>query len=143
MQPKVSFLDPTETYTVGKYQTACGSSDILSHLFEIYFVPEGGSMYMLDRFMEGMIKTVMKYAPVALEQPDNYEARANLMWTSSWAINGFAGALQNCEWTCHPIEHELSAIYDITMALALPSSLRAGCGMFWMRRLRGGSISTA
>ena len=119
MQPKVSFLDPTETYSVSKYQTACGSSDILSHLLEIYFVPEGGSMYMLDCFMEGMIKTVMKYAPIAMEQPDHYEARANLMWTSSWAINGFAGALQNCEWTCHPIEHELSAIYDITHGLGL------------------------
>lgn len=119
MQPKVSFLDPTETYSVGRYQTACGCADILSHLLEIYFVPEGGSMYMLDRFMEGMIKTVIKYAPVALEQPDSYEARANLMWTSSWAINGMAGALQNCGWTCHPIEHELSAIYDITHGLGL------------------------
>lgn len=119
MQPKVSFLDPTETYTVSRYQTACGAADILSHLFEIYFVPEGGSMYMLDRFMEGMIKTVMEYAPIALEQPDHYEARANLMWTSSWAINGFAGALQNCGWSCHPIEHELSAIYDITHGLGL------------------------
>jgi len=119
MQPKVSFLDPTETYSVGRYQTACGCADILSHLLEIYFVPEGGSMYMLDRFMEGMIKTVIKYAPVALEQPDSYEARANLMWTSSWAINGMAGALQNCDWTCHPIEHELSAIYDITHGLGL------------------------
>ena len=119
MQPKVSFLDPTETYSVGRYQTACGCADILSHLLEIYFVPEGGSMYMLDRFMEGMIKTVIKYAPIAIEQPDSYEARANLMWTSSWAINGMAGALQNCGWTCHPIEHELSAIYDITHGLGL------------------------
>lgn len=119
MQPKVSFLDPTETYSVSRYQTACGSADILSHLLEIYFVPEGESMYMLDRFMEGMIRTVMKYAPIALERPDDYEARANLMWTSSWAINGFAGALQGCEWSCHPIEHELSAIYDITHGLGL------------------------
>ncbi len=119
MLPKVSFLDPTETYSVSKYQTACGSADILSHLFEIYFVPKGGSMYMLDRFMEGMIKTVIKYAPIALKEPDNYEARANLMWTSSWAINGFASALQNCEWSCHPIEHEISAIYDITHGLGL------------------------
>lgn len=119
MQPKVSFLDPTETYSVSPYQTACGAADILSHLLEIYFVPQGESMYMLDRFMEGMLKTVIKYAPIALEQPDDYEARANLMWTSSWAINGFAGALQKCEWTCHPIEHELSAIYDITHGLGL------------------------
>lgn len=119
MQPRVSFLDPTETYSVSQYQTACGSADILSHLLEIYFVPEGGGMYMLDRFMEGMIKTVVQYAPIALREPDNFEARANLMWTSSWAINGFAGALSNCGWTCHPIEHELSAFYDITHGLGL------------------------
>ena len=74
---------------------------------------------MLDCFKEGMIKTVMKYAPIALEQPDNYEARANLMWTSSWAINGFAGAMQRSGWSCHPMEHELSAFYDITHGLGL------------------------
>lgn len=119
MQPKVSFLDPTETFTVSRYQTACGSADILSHLFEIYFVTGDESMYLLDCFKEGMIKTVMKYAPIALEQPDNYEARANLMWTSSWAINGFAGAMQRSGWSCHPMEHELSAFYDITHGLGL------------------------
>lgn len=119
MQPKVSFLDPTLTYSVNKYQTACGSADILSHIFESYFVPQDGSMYMLDCVKEGLMKTVIKYAPIALEQPDNYEARANLMWAASWAINGFTGALQNCEWSCHLMEHELSAIYDITHGLGL------------------------
>lgn len=119
MLPKVSFLDPTETYSVSKYQTACGSADILSHIFESYFVPEGGSLHMLDCFKEGLMHTVMKYAPIAMAQPDNYEARANLMWAGSWAINGFTGALQNCAWSCHPIEHELSAIYDITHGLGL------------------------
>lgn len=118
MQPKVSFLDPTNTYTVNAYQTACGTADILSHILEIYFIP-GGSMYMLDCFMEGLMKTIIKYAPIALEEPDNYEARANLMWASTWAINGFAGSCQNCAWTCHPIEHEISAIYDITHGLGL------------------------
>lgn len=118
MQPKVSFLDPSETFSVSRYQTACGSADILSHLLEIYFIPEG-SMFMLDCFMEGMMRTLIKYAPIALQEPDNYEARANLMWTSSWAINGMAGAMQNVAWTCHPIEHEISAIYDITHGLGL------------------------
>lgn len=119
MLPKVSFLDPTVTYTVSTKQTVCGSADILSHLYEIYFVPEGQSMYMLDRFMEGMMRTVIKYTPIAVKEPDNYEARENLMWASSWAINGFAGAKQQCDWTCHPIEHEVSAIYDITHGLGL------------------------
>ncbi len=116
--PKASFLDPTATYTVSKYQTACGSADILNHIMEAYFTTDD-TMYMLDCFMEGMMKTIIKYTPVAMEQPDNYEARANLMWTSSWAINGFAGSGRPHEWSCHPMEHELSAIYDITHGLGL------------------------
>jgi alcohol dehydrogenase YqhD (iron-dependent ADH family) len=76
-------------------------------------------LYMLDCVMEGLIKTVIKYAPVAINEPDNYEARANLMWTSSWAINGFINGGKNQAWSCHPMEHELSAIYDITHGLGL------------------------
>ncbi len=111
--PKVSFLDPTVTYTVSPYQTACGSADMLSHIFEVYFNMES-DLYMLDCFMEGMLKTIIKYAPIAMKDPTNYEARANLMWTSSWAINGFIDGGKRQEWSCHPMEHELSAIYDIT-----------------------------
>ena len=116
--PKVSFLDPTATYTVSPYQTACGAADMMSHILEIYFNMEPG-LYMLDCFMEGMMKTVIKYAPIAMKEPDNYEARANLMWTSSWAINGFANGGRRQAWSCHPMEHELSAIYDITHGLGL------------------------
>lgn len=116
--PKVSFLDPTVTYTVSPYQTACGSSDIMSHIIEVYF-NMNKDLYMLDCFMEGLMKTVIKYTPVAMKEPENYEARANLMWTSSWAINGFANGGKQQEWTCHPIEHELSAYYDITHGLGL------------------------
>lgn len=111
--PKVSFLDPTNTFTVSPYQTASGSSDILSHIFEVYFARED-DLYMLDRFMESLIKTVIKYAPIAMKEPDNYEARANLMWTSSWAINGALDGGKGHSWSCHPMEHELSAFYDIT-----------------------------
>lgn len=118
MRPKVSFLNPEFTYTVSKYQTACGSADILSHLFEIYF-NDNGSMYMLDQMMEALMKTVIKYAPRAIENPEDYEARANLMWASSWAINGFLSKTSPKAWSCHPMEHELSAFYDITHGLGL------------------------
>ena len=74
---------------------------------------------MLDCFMEGMLKTVVKYAPIALAEPENYEARANIMWTSSWAINGFINGGKRKAWSCHPMEHELSAVYDITHGLGL------------------------
>lgn len=116
--PKASFLDPTNTFTVSPYQTACGSADILSHLFEVYFNMDQ-DLYMLDCFMEGLMKTVIRYAPVAMREPDNYEARANLMWASSWAINGFVNGGKRKAWSCHPMEHELSAFYDITHGLGL------------------------
>lgn len=117
--PKVSFLDPTITYTVNKYQTACGSFDILSHIMETYFSRNNG-LYMLDTVMEGLMKTVIKYSKKAYNEPKNYEARANLMWTSSWAINGFTRMdKQPNIWVCHLLEHQLSAFYDITHGLGL------------------------
>ena len=117
--PKVSFLDPTITYSVNKYQTACGSFDILSHIMETYFSRNSG-LYMLDTVMEGLMKTVIKYAKIAYNEPENYEARANLMWASSWAINGFTRVdKQPNIWVCHLLEHQLSAFYDITHGLGL------------------------
>lgn len=118
LYPRVSFLDPENTYTVSKFQTASGSADILSHIFEVYFNMDQG-IYFLDTVMEGLMKTVIKYAPVALKEPDNYEARANLMWAASWAINGFIEYATGQDWACHSIEHELSAYYDITHGLGL------------------------
>lgn len=116
--PKVSFLDPTVTYSVSAYQTACGAADMMSHIMEVYF-NMNTDLYMLDCFMEGMMKTIIKYAPIAMKEPNNYEARANLMWASSWAINGFITGGKQQAWSCHPMEHELSAIYDITHGLGL------------------------
>lgn len=116
--PKVSFLDPTNTFTVSPYQTACGAADMISHILEVYFNMEP-DMFMLDCFMEGLLKTIIKYAPIAMKEPENYEARANLMWASSWAINGFIDGGRRLAWSCHPMEHELSAIYDITHGLGL------------------------
>lgn len=117
--PKVSFLDPTITYSVNKYQTACGSCDILSHILETYFSRNEG-LYMLDTVMEGLMKTVIKYSKIAYNEPENYEARANLMWASSWAINGFVRMdRQPNTWVCHLLEHQLSAFYDITHGLGL------------------------
>lgn len=112
MLPKVSFLDPTLTYTVSPYQTACGAADMMSHILEVYF-NLNEDLYMLDSMMEAMLKTIVRFAPVAIAEPENYEARANLMWCSSWAINGFINGGRRKAWSCHPMEHELSAIYDI------------------------------
>ena len=91
---------------------------MMSHIIEVYF-NMNQDLYMLDCFMEGLMKTIIRYAPIAMREPDNYEARANLMWTSSWAINGFVDGGKQQAWSCHPMEHELSAYYDITHGLGL------------------------
>ena len=119
MLPKVSFLNPVNTYSVNAFQTACGSVDILSHIFDTAYFSTQDTMYMVDYFMEGLMKTVLRYAPIAIKEPDHYDARANLMWASSWALNGFIGAGKKQYATCHMIEHELSAQYDITHGLGL------------------------
>ena len=117
--PKVSFLDPTNTFTVSAYQTACGCVDIMSHLFDLSFFSRQPGFDMIDRMCEELFKTIIKYPPVAIQEPDNYDARANLMWASSWALNGFltTGIVQAP--VCHAMEHELSAWYDITHGLGL------------------------
>ncbi len=119
LQPKVSFLDPTVTYSVNAFQTACGGADIMSHVFDVFYFTKSPKLDMIDRVMEDVIKTVVKYAPIAIKEPTNYEARANLMWASSWALNGFlqTGGAQAA--SCHAMEHELSAYYDITHGLGL------------------------
>lgn len=113
-RPKASFLDPTNTYSVNAYQTASGSVDILSHIFDVGFFTHDEGLYMVDSLMDELIKTVIKYAPLALKEPENYEARANLMWASSWALNGFLSGGKRIYAILHIMEHELSAYYDIT-----------------------------
>ena len=112
LYPTMSVLDPEYTYSVSKRQTAAGTADMMSHVMEAYFTNENADC---QRFMaEGLLRTMIRNAPVALAEPENYDARANLMWAGSHAINGNTG--HGCEpgWSMHPIEHELSAFYDIT-----------------------------
>ena len=116
--PVASILDPEYTFTVPASQTAAGSADIISHTFEQYFVSEGAMLS--DGFCESMLRTVMKYAPIAIKDPTNFEARGELLAASSFgccrllAVGREAGA-----WPCHGIEHELSAWYDITHGVGL------------------------
>lgn len=111
--PRYSILDPEYTYSVSKYQTASGIADIMSHIFEVYFANVNGT-YFQDRLMEGMLRTLIHYGPIACQEPNNYEARANIMWTSEWAINGLISCGKPGPWPAHSIEHQLSAYYDIT-----------------------------
>ncbi len=115
--PQVSFCDPQYLYTLPAIQTAAGTADILSHLFENYF--KNQEAYIPDEFAEGLMRACLKYCPIALKDPSDYEARANLMWASSMALNGLTNCGKSGAWSCHPIEHELSAYYDVTHGVGL------------------------
>ncbi|NFV12183.1 iron-containing alcohol dehydrogenase [Clostridium sporogenes] len=118
MAPKFSILDPEYTFTVPKNQTAAGTADIMSHIFEAYF-SKTKDAYIQNRMAESILKTCIKYGKIAVEEPENYEARANLMWASSLAINGLLSYGKSEPWSVHPMEHELSAFYDITHGVGL------------------------
>ncbi|MBO8415776.1 MAG: iron-containing alcohol dehydrogenase [Proteobacteria bacterium] len=125
--PRVSVLDPSYTLTVSKKQTAAGSADIMSHIFEQYFVD--GSCMVTEGLCESVLRTVIKFAKIAYDDGSNYTARANLMWASSLACNGICQLGSDVgAWVCHAIEHELSAYYDIThgegLALLTPVLMR-------------------
>ena len=116
--PKVSILDPEYTFTVPKDQTAAGTADIMTHVLDRYFHNVPGA-YLQDRVAEAILKTCIHYGPIAYGEPENYEARANLMWASSLAIDGITWRGNDVTPTLHPIEHELSAYYDITHGVGL------------------------
>ncbi|MCR4785256.1 MAG: iron-containing alcohol dehydrogenase [Lachnospiraceae bacterium] len=118
LYPTLSVCDPTYQFTLPKKQTAAGTVDILSHIMEQYFQPNDGA-YITDRLSEAAMKTCIKYGPIAIEEPENYEARSNLMWTGSIALNHLFTFGKGGAWSVHPIEHELSAFYDITHGVGL------------------------
>ena len=131
MKPTMSILDPTYTYSVPAHQTAAGTADMMSHIMESYFTMETG-VDIQQRFAEAMLKVAIKYGPIAMAEPDNYDARANLMWVSSHAINGLISDGCSPAWPIHAIEHELSAFYDITHGVGL-----AIMTPVWMEQILG------
>ena len=113
LYPKVSILDPTYTYTVPPYHTAAGVADIMSHIFEYYF--NGDTILDIQRaMMNSVLRTCVRYGPVAVEHPDDEAARANLMWAASWAINGFVAGGTFSSWPCHGMEYQLTNQYHVT-----------------------------
>lgn len=102
--------NPELTYTVSPYQTACGAVDIAMHTIERYFCP-GEDTYLTDAIAEAVIKSVMKAGVDCLENPRNYEARANMMWASSLAHNGLTQCGREFQLVVHQFEHEVSGMY--------------------------------
>ncbi len=126
--PLFSILDPTKTYTLPHGQIANGLVDAFVHITEQYLTYPVQA-HVQDRFAEGLLQTLVAIAPGALQTPPQEDARANLMWTATLALNGLIGAGVPQDWATHMIGHELTALYGIdharTLAIVLPSLLQA------------------
>jgi len=124
IRPKFSVLDPRLTFTLPAYQTACGATDIMAHVFERYFT-NTKEVEMTDRLCEAVLITMVKQTPIAVAQPDNYGARANIMWAGTIAHNDIVGVGRSQDWNSHGIEHELSGLYDCAhgagLAVVMPA----------------------
>jgi NADP-dependent alcohol dehydrogenase len=124
--PRFSILDPIYTYTLPNKQIANGVVDAFVHVMEQYLTyPVAGKVQ--DRFAEGLLMTLVEEGPKALQDPENYDVRANLMWTATLALNGLIGSGVPQDWSTHMVGHEITALYGLdhaqTLAIVLPSML--------------------
>ncbi|MDE5954836.1 MAG: iron-containing alcohol dehydrogenase, partial [Duncaniella sp.] len=113
LRPKFACLNPELTYTLPPYQTASGIADMMVHIMERYFTLTEG-VEVPDRLCEGLLKAIIAEAPKVMAEPENYDARANIMWSGTLAHNGICGCGRREDWASHFIEHELSALYNVT-----------------------------
>lgn len=118
LRPKFTIMNPELTFTLPPYQTASGISDMMAHIFERYFsnTPE---VEITDRVAEGVLKAIIAEAPRVMAEPENYEARANIMWSGTLAHNGICGTGRQEDWVSHFMEHEISAVYGVTHGAGL------------------------
>lgn len=139
LSPKVSILDPTLTFTVPPDYTAFGAVDAIAHILEFYFTTRDPATPVQDRFMEGLVITIMDSCDRVLRNPLDYQGRADLMWSATLALNGWTAAgLGMVGFPMHMIEHSLSALYNIPhgagLSIVMPSWLR------YQARLRPGKF---
>ncbi len=118
IRPVFSILNPELTYTLPPYQTACGTADIMAHIMERYFTNVSHAD-LTDRLCEATLKTVIKNVGIVIKEPENYDARAEVLWSGSVAHNGLLGTGRIEDWASHGIEHEISGIYDVAHGAGL------------------------
>lgn len=125
--PAFLLLDPRYTYTLSAHQTACGACGIMAHLLERYFTGSS-DVEFTDKLLESTMLTVKEFAPLALQKPDDYNARSQLMWAGTMAHNNLLNTGRTGDWASHKIEHELSDRYDIAhgqgLAVIFPAWMR-------------------
>lgn len=119
-RPVFALMNPELTYSVSKYQTGSGSTDIMMHTLERFF-HNGPNLELTDEIAAALLRTVITNTKKALENPNDYDARANLMWAGSLSHNGLThmGFESGGDWACHRLEHELSAVYDVAHGAGL------------------------
>ena len=137
--PKFSILNPEYTYSLPPFQTACGVVDIMAHMMERYFT-QVENVELTDRMTEGALRTMINNAPIVFEKPEDYNARAEIMWTGCLAHNTLFQTGRVGDWASHKLEHELSALYDIAHGAGLAIVFPA-----WMKYVlpRGGAKKLA
>ena len=123
-RPKFAVMDPTLTYTLPALHTACGIIDIIMHTLDRYFAPDNDNA-VTDELAEALLRVVIKYGRIAMKKPDDYKARAELMWAGSLSHNGLTGLGQTLDFAVHQLGHALSARYDIphgeSLSIAWPA----------------------
>ncbi len=118
LRPKFAVMNPALTCTLPPYQTASGIADMMAHIMERYFSPTD-NVEVTDRLSEGLLKAIIGEAAKVMATPDDYESRANIMWAGTLAHNGICGCGRAEDWTSHFMEHEISAVYNVTHGAGL------------------------
>ncbi|MCM1517212.1 MAG: iron-containing alcohol dehydrogenase [Pseudoflavonifractor sp.] len=118
LRPRFAVMNPVLTMTLPPYQTAAGIIDMMVHIMERYFTPTQG-VEITDRVAEGVLRAIIDQARVVMAHPDDYDARANIMWSGTLAHNGVCGTGRVEDWSSHFMEHELSAVYGVTHGAGL------------------------
>ncbi|MDE7347867.1 MAG: iron-containing alcohol dehydrogenase [Muribaculaceae bacterium] len=118
LRPKFALMNPALTFTLPPYQTAAGITDMMAHIMERYF-SNTPNVEITDRVAEGVLKAIISEAPKVIANPEDYDARANIMWSGTLAHNGVCSGGREEDWATHGLEHELSAVYDVTHGAGL------------------------
>ena len=138
LRPVFSIMNPELTYTLPPFQTACGVADMMAHIMERYFA-NTQEVEIGDRLCEGTLMAIINEAPKVMRNPEDYGARANLMWAGMIAHNGTCGVGCEEDWASHFLEHEISAIYGVTHGAGL--SVIFPAWMTWMVEHNVGKIA--
>lgn len=134
IKPKFAIMNPELTFTLPPYQTACGIADIMSHIIERYFT-ETSHVSLTDRLCEGALKAVIENAALVLADPQNYNARAEIMWAGTIAHNDLLSTGRIGDFASHAIEHEMSGIYDVAHGAGLSVIMPAWMKYVYLRDL--------